>query len=183
MTGAKIGDTVTIDYGTEKRKCIVVAYFQSMNQLGAVIRLHEDAPTDFAHISNMAAYQINFTDDPAGSEIENRKEKIKKLLDNEDVMNAAEYCDDSMNCASAMEAVQYLFLGITLIVVVLICVLMERSFISDEKSQIAILKADRLFRPTDNQMAHRTIRVCNAYSGSACSDMLSSGNTLVDGNL
>ena len=141
MTGAKIGDTVTIDYGTEKRKCIVVAYFQSMNQLGAVIRLHEDAPTDFAHISNMAAYQINFTDDPAASEIENRKEKIKKLFDNEDVMNAAEYCDDSMNCASAMEAVQYLFLGITLIVVVLICVLMERSFISDEKSQIAILKA------------------------------------------
>lgn len=141
MTGAKIGDTVTIDYGTEKRKCIVVAYFQSMNQLGAVIRLHEDAPTDFAHISNMAAYQINFTDDPAVFEIENRKEKIKKLFDNEDVMNAAEYCDDSMNCASAMEAVQYLFLGITLIVVVLICVLMERSFISDEKSQIAILKA------------------------------------------
>ena len=141
MTGAKIGDTVTIDYGTEKRECIVVAYFQSMNQLGAVIRLHEDAPTDFAHISSMAAYQINFTDDPAASEIENRKEKIKKLFDNEDVMNAAEYCDDSMNCASAMEAVQYLFLGITLIVVVLICVLMERSFISDEKSQIAILKA------------------------------------------
>ena len=141
MTGAKIGDTVTIDYGTEKRECIVVAYFQSMNQLGAVIRLHEDAPTDFAHISNMAAYQINFTDDPSTSEIENRKEKIKKLFDNEDVMNAAEYCDDSMNCASAMEAVQYLFLGITLIVVVLICVLMERSFISDEKSQIAILKA------------------------------------------
>ena len=141
MTGAKIGDTVTIDYGTEKRECIVVAYFQSMNQLGAVIRLHEDAPTDFAHISSMAAYQINFSDDPSASEIENRKEKIKKLFDNEDVMNAAEYCDDSMNCASAMEAVQYLFLGITLIVVVLICVLMERSFISDEKSQIAILKA------------------------------------------
>lgn len=46
-----------------------------------------------------------------------------------------------MNAASAMETVQYLFLGITLIVVVLICVLMERSFISDEKSQIAILKA------------------------------------------
>lgn len=141
MTGAKIGDTVTIDYGAEKRECIVVAYFQSMNQLGAVIRLHEDAPTDFAHISSMAAYQINFTDDPSASEIENRKEKIKKLFDNEDVTNATEYCDDSMNAASAMEAVQYLFLGITLIVVVLICVLMERSFISDEKSQIAILKA------------------------------------------
>lgn len=119
MTGAKIGDMVTIDYGTGKRECIVVAYFQSMNQLGAVIRLHEDAPTDFSHISSMAAYQINFTDDPSASEIENRKEKIKKLFDNEDVTNAAEYCDDSMNAASAMEAVQYLFLGITLIVVVL----------------------------------------------------------------
>ena len=42
-----MGDTVTIDFGTETLDCIVVAYFQSMNQLGAVIRLHEDAPTDF----------------------------------------------------------------------------------------------------------------------------------------
>lgn len=141
LTGAKLGDTVTIDFGKETLDCVVVAYFQSMNQLGEVIRLHEDAPTDFTYIANVMSYQINFDDHPSAKEIEVRKDKIKKLFDNEKVMNATEYCDDCMGAASTMESVQYLLLGITLIVVILVCILMERSFLADEKSQIAVLKA------------------------------------------
>ena len=141
LTGAKLGDTVTIDFGKETLDCVVVAYFQSMNQLGEVIRLHEDAPTDFTYIANVMSYQIDFDDHPSAKEIEVRKEKIKKLFDNEKVMNATEYCDDCMGAASTMESVQYLLLGITLIVVLLVCILMERSFLADEKSQIAVLKA------------------------------------------
>ena len=141
LTGAKLGDTVTIDFGKETLDCVVVAYFQSMNQLGEVIRLHEDAPTDFTYIANVMSYQIDFDDHPSAKEIEIRKEKIKKLFDNEKVMNATEYCDDCMGAASTMESVKYLLLGITLIVVLLVCILMERSFLADEKSQIAVLKA------------------------------------------
>ena len=141
LTGAKLGDTVTIDFGTGTLDCVVVAYFQSMNQLGEVIRLHEDAPTDFTYIANVMSYQIDFEDHPSAKEIKVRKEKIKKLFDNEKVMNATEYCDDCMGAASTMESVQYLLLGITLIVVILVCILMERSFLADEKSQIAVLKA------------------------------------------
>lgn len=141
LTGAKLGDTVTIDFGKETLDCVVVAYFQSMNQLGEVIRLHEDAPTDFTYIANVMSYQIDFDDHPSAKEIEVRKEKIKKLFDNEKVMNSTEYCDDCMGAASTMESVQYLLLGITLIVVLLVCILMERSFLADEKSQIAVLKA------------------------------------------
>ena len=141
LTGAKMGDTVTIDFGTETLDCIVVAYFQSMNQLGAVIRLHEDAPTDFSYIASLMSYQINFTDHPSAKEVEIRKDKIKQLFDNDKVMNAAEYCDDCMGAASTIESVQYLLLGITLIVVLLVCILMEQSFLADERSQIAILKA------------------------------------------
>ena len=40
-----------------------------------------------------------------------------------------------------MEAVQYLLLAITLVVVFFVTILMERSFISDEKGEIAIMKA------------------------------------------
>ena len=133
LTGAKLGDTITIDFGKETLDCVVVAYFQSMNQLGEVIRLHEDAPTDFTYIANVMSYQIDFDDHPSTKEIEVRKDKIKKLFDNEKVMNATEYCDDCMGAASTI--------GITLIVVILVCILMERSFLADEKSQIAVLKA------------------------------------------
>ena len=141
LTGAKLGDTMSIDFGTETVDCVVVAYFQSMNQLGQVIRLHEDAPTDFRYLSTLMPYQINFQDDPPAEKIETRKEKVEKLFEIDHVMNAVEYCDDMMGVASTVEAVQYLLLGITMIVILLVCVLMERSFLADERSQIAILKA------------------------------------------
>ncbi len=141
ITGAKIGDTIVIHYGEEDLECIVTAYFQTMNIMGEVIRLHEEAPTDMRYISSAMSYQINFTDAPTEEEIELRKEKIKDLYDNDKVMNATEYCIDCTAVADTLESVQYLLLAITLVVVLLVTILMERSFIADEKSQIAILKA------------------------------------------
>lgn len=141
MTGAGIGDTLTIHYGAQDAKCMVTAYFQTMNQLGEIIRLHEDAPADFGAVATALSYQIDFTDDPSEKEIEVRKGRIKKLYDNEKVMNAAEYCADLTGVVDTIESVQFLLLAITLVVVILVAILMERSFIADEKSQIAILKA------------------------------------------
>lgn len=141
QTGAHIGDIMTIHYGEEDINCMVTGYFQTMNQLGEIIRLHEDAPSDFGYIAGAMSYQINFTDAPTEEEIELRKERIKKLYDNDKVMNTTEYCIDCTAISGTLESVQYLLLGITLIVVILVVVLMERSFIADEKSQIAILKA------------------------------------------
>lgn len=140
-TGAKIGDVVTIDYGEEKLDCIVTAYFQTMNQLGEGVRLHGDAPTDFSHVSSIHSYQVDFTDEPSKGEIEDRKEKVKELLGAGEVMDATEFCISCLGVVDTMEAVQGLLLGITLVVVLLVTILTERSFIADEKSQIAILKA------------------------------------------
>ena len=141
MMNVEIGDTVTIDFGTEKIDCIVTAYFQTMNNLGELIRLHDDAPTDMSCVSAIRQYQVDFTDNPSEKEIEIRKEKIKELLDITDVMNATEYCIDCVSVVPTMEAVHFLLLSITIIVVILVTVLVERSFISDEKNQIALLKA------------------------------------------
>ena len=141
MLGVEIGDTITIDFGTEKADCIVTAYFQTMNNLGELIRLHDDAPTDMSYVSAIRQYQVDFTDDPSEKEIENRKEKIKELMDVTSVMNTTEYCVDCVSVVPTMEAVQLLLLAITIVVVILVTVLVERSFISDEKSQIALLKA------------------------------------------
>lgn len=141
MMDVKIGDTVTIDFGTEKIDCIVTAYFQTMNNMGELIRLSDEAPTEMRFVASIRQYQVDFTDNPTDKEIENRKEKIKELYDTSDVMNAAEYCIDCVSVVPTMEAVQYMLLAITIIVIVLVTVLVERSFISDEHSQIAILKA------------------------------------------
>lgn len=139
--GAKIGDTLTVDFGGEKRDCMIVAYYQTMNQLGEVIRLHESAPTSMQYCCSLMAFQIDFTDAPDEAEIDRRIEKIKKLFEVEDVMNAAEYCADCIGVTDTMETVSSFLMLVTIVVVILVTILMERSFISDETGQIALLKA------------------------------------------
>ena len=141
LTGAQIGDTIIIHFAEEDIECMVTAYYQSMNQFGEIIRLHEDAPTDFGHFSSIMAIQIDFLDEPTEDEIELRKEHVKEFFDDAEIMNATEYCINCTGVAGTLESVQFLLLGITLVVVILVTILMERSFIADEKSQIAILKA------------------------------------------
>jgi len=141
MLDAYIGDTITVDFGLEKIDCIITAYFQTMNQMGELVRLSDEAPTDMRFISVLRQYQVDFTDNPNDKEIELRKEKIKELYNNFTVMNTAEYCMDCVSVVPTLEALQYLLLVITAVVVILVTILVERSFISDEHSQIAILKA------------------------------------------
>lgn len=138
---AHIGDIVTIDYGTEKIDCVITAYFESMNMVGEIIRIHEDAPTSMANAASAMAFQINFNDHPSAKQIEERKVKLAEYLDSEEVYTAKEYQMDCLGVIDTMELVQMLLLAITLVVVVLVTILMERSFISDERSEIAILKA------------------------------------------
>ena len=141
LTGAKIGDTIRIDYGDRKEELLITGCFQSMNQLGKVILLHEDAPTDFSHLTSPSQFMIDFTDEPDQKTIDERVQKIKDLTGNDEVYNAAEFCVDCVKVYDIMDAVAKLLLLITLIVVILITILMERSFIADEKSEIAIAKA------------------------------------------
>lgn len=139
--GAHIGDTVTIDYGAGPVQTTVTAYFQTMNWMGEVIRIHESAPTDMKNCTSWMAFQVNFTDHPSKETIKERKQKLIEYLDGKEVQLPSEYQADCIGVVPTMEAVQMMLLGITLVVVVLVVVLMERSFISDEKNEIAILKA------------------------------------------
>ena len=139
--GVDIGDTVTIDFGTEKRDCVVTALFQTMNQLGKVGRLHEEAPTSMKYSTTITGFQVDFSDHPDEKEIRTRVKKIKELCGITGVFDAAGYCVDCMGVGDTMDTVCLLLLAITGIVVILVTVLMERSFISTEHGQIALLKA------------------------------------------
>lgn len=139
--GIQIGDILKVDFGEEKRDCMVVGYFQSLNQLGEIIRLHEDAPASMEYASAIMSYQIEFDDNPDEAEIGRRIEWIKDFYGINDVFSAAGYCSDNIGVVDTMEGISKLLLGITCIVVILVTVLMERSFIFDETGQIALLKA------------------------------------------
>ena len=141
LSGANIGDSVTMDFGDGPEEMLITAKLQSMNDLGQIILLHNDAKTDFEHIKSIMQYKFTFTDDPSQKTIDERVQKIKDMTGNDKVMNAAEYCRDCVKVYDIMNTVARLLLLIVMIVVVLVTVLMERSFISDEKNEIAITKA------------------------------------------
>ena len=141
ITGAKIGDTMTIHFGDTDLNCMVVAYYETMNSMGEVVRLHEDAPVDLEFKSAILPYQIEFTDSPDEDVITERKERISEMYENSDVMTATEYCISCVTVADAVEGIQHGLLLVTIIVIILVTILMEKSFITSEKSEIAILKA------------------------------------------
>ncbi|RFE02461.1 FtsX-like permease family protein [Streptococcus parauberis] len=141
MTGAKIGDTLIVNFGEKEEKCIVTAYYQTMNQLGQVILLHEDAPSVMKNATIVLPYKINFTDQPDEAQIKKRQKRLKTLFPQKDIMTAKEYCMDSFGIGEVLNSLLILLLTIVLIVVSLVTLLTERVFISNEKNQIAILKA------------------------------------------
>ena len=140
-TGAKIGDTVKMDFGKGSEEMLITATFQSFNNVGDIVLLHEDAPTDFSHLSSVMQFKLDFTDNPDQKTIDDRIQKIKDKTGNDEVFNVAAYCVDSTRVYPIMDAVAKLLLAIVLLVVILVTVLMERSFIADEKNEIAITKA------------------------------------------
>lgn len=139
--GAVIGDTVLIRMNGADEKYIITAYFQSMNNLGEGIRLHESVKTNFAQTCSVGTYQIQFTDSPDEKEVLNRIERLKVLFNTDEVLSTSETVEQITGVSGTVDSIKLLVIAITLIIVVLVTVLMERSFIAKEVSEIALMKA------------------------------------------
>lgn len=138
---AEIGDTLQLTIDGEEKDYIVTALFQSFSQLGESGRLHESVFPSDSSISSTMAYQIDFDDNPDENEINSRIEKLKDIFDSQKIMTAEEFVKDSTGAGDIVAGVKNLVLIIALIIIIMISVLMERSFISKEKSEIALMKA------------------------------------------
>ncbi len=139
--GAGIGDTVTIDNSLGKKEYIITALYQSMNNLGEGVRLHQDVETDFGNASGVFRYQINFKDKPDEVTVKERIERIKEIFNTDMVNTAGEYVELMVGVADVLDGVKMLTLSVVIIIIALVTVLMERSFITREQSEIAVIKA------------------------------------------
>lgn len=139
--GKGIGDTVTFLVDGEEIECTVTALFQTFNNLGNVSRLHEDFDVSSFDVVSGFKFQIDFYDEIDEAEREQRIEELREIFDTEKIFNTAECVKDSTGAADTINAIKNMVLIITILVAVLIAVLMERSFISAEKAEIALMKA------------------------------------------
>lgn len=139
--GVSIGDTITVRLMEGDRDFIVTALFQSMMNMGDSARFHEDTQVDFRQVSGVYNYQIQFTDNPDDQEILSRKEKILALYEDGKAWTAGEYVEEQVGVADTIDGVRTLVLTVALIIIALVTVLTEHSFITRERSEIAVLKA------------------------------------------
>lgn len=136
-----IGDEITLVVNGEEMVCMVTALHQTMNSMGKVNRVHQDFDVSSFESTSSLGYQIDFDEELTEEELKERIEKLKDIFGEEDVKNSAEMARDTLGAAETMETVKNLTLVIVLFIVILVAVLMERSFISSEKAEIALMKA------------------------------------------
>ena len=139
--GAKIGDRITVNIGGKESEFIITAYFQCFNNLGECARFHQDVEIADDLMTGCFAYQINFDDDPDKTVIDERIERLKVIFDNKNIFDTKGFVKDCTGVGDTIAAVKDLVLILSLIIIILLAVLMERSFISKEQSEIALLKA------------------------------------------
>lgn len=139
---AKIGDTVTISTVSGDKDYIITAIYQSMNNMGEGIRFTEDEELDYSQAMGIFPYQVKYTDNPSSDEISKRFELIKDKFSDYTVRTCGEYVDYMIGgVAGYMSNTKLLIILIVLIINILVAVLMEKSFLTKERSEIAMLKA------------------------------------------
>ncbi len=139
---ADIGDTITIKTIDGDKKFMITALFQSMNNMGEGVRLHEDEEINYIQAQGAFSTLIKFTDAPDKKEIARRMEKIQELYPEfENVKNCAECISDALKVTDTMDAIKQMVVVLMIILAALITVLMERSFTVKEQGEIALMKA------------------------------------------
>ena len=139
---ADIGDTITIKTIDGDKELIITAIFQSMNNIGESVRVHEDEKINYIQAQKALFTQIKFTDEPDETETARRMEKIQKLYPElDEVKNRGETISDLFKVVDTFDTTKQMVVVLTFILAVLITVLMERSFIAKELGEIAFMKA------------------------------------------
>ncbi|MBP0973254.1 MAG: ABC transporter permease [Oscillospiraceae bacterium] len=139
--GVNIGDTLHLSMGGEEGDYIVTALFDTMNNLGMTGYFYEDAEPPHAAMQWVDDHQITFTDHPDAETIAARQKKVQELFDTKKVYTIGEYVEMCTGVGDTLLSVRNLTLAVSLIIILLMTVLLERSFISKERTEIALLKA------------------------------------------
>ncbi len=140
--GAEIGDDVKIKIGEDTKTYTVSAINQSMNNMGEGIRFHRDAELDYRYAMGSFGLQVNYKDNPDSGALAERKSMLQDLFKDAKIFTSGEYIGYMIgDVAEQLDSMKVLILSIILCINILVAVLMVKSFITKEKSEIALLKA------------------------------------------
>ncbi|MCR4814844.1 MAG: FtsX-like permease family protein [Lachnospiraceae bacterium] len=138
---ARIGDRIKVNTGGAEEELIITGTFSTFMMGGMAARLCEDAELNLEKLNNHMGIQIEFDDSPDEAEIGRRIEKLKDVTGAEKIYSNAQMVETFTEMSGTLDMIKKMMMLMTVIVTALIVILMERSFISKEKSEIALMKA------------------------------------------
>lgn len=136
--GAEIGDRVTAVINDKEYEFIITATCSSFTTQAF---LYKDFDLGHLPAGNVRGLQIHFDGSFDKEQINQNIEKLKSLLETDKVYSTSDFINNLTGMSDTMNAIKQMMMVITVIVTALIVILMERSFISKEKSEIAMMKA------------------------------------------
>ena len=137
----EIGDRIKVNIGGTEKEFIITGTFSTFINNGMAARLCEDAELNLEKINNNMGIQIEFDGTPDKKQIERNIEKLKEVTGGEKIYTNAKMVETFTEMSDTLNSVKQMMMLMTVIVTALIVILMERSFISKEKSEIALMKA------------------------------------------
>ena len=136
---AEIGDTITADCGGEQKEFIITGVVSSF--ASPAVFLCKDYDYGTQQLEGTMGISIDFDGDPDKETIEANVEKLKDILNTEQVYTTSDYIKMTTGMSDTLNSIKHMLIVLTVIISTMIVVLMERSFISKEKSEIALMKA------------------------------------------
>ena len=139
--GVKIGDKITLSDQEGSKEYIITGTFEIMANMGEGVRLHQNDVRNYKYMNGIWGIEIDFTDNPSNKVTSERIEKMKELLPDYTVYDPGEFTDKIIHSASYLDDTKWLILLVVILINILVAVLMEKSFLTKERGEIACLKA------------------------------------------
>lgn len=139
--GASIGDRIKAVIGDKEYEFIITGKYSTFEASGHAIKLHPDFELATQESLGTFGIQIKFDGDPDKATINNNIEKLKTLIESDKVYSSPEVVKVATGVSDMLLLLKKVMTIMTVVVTALIVILMERSFISKEKSEIALMKA------------------------------------------
>lgn len=137
--GIGIGDRFTMIAAGKETEMIVTARISTFMGPDSA-RLCEDFEFPDKPTSSVGV-NIRFDGDPGKAQIAANIEKLKEIYDSDKIFSTPDFVKFATSMSDTLNAIKKMMMILTVIVTAMIVILMERSFISKEKSEIALMKA------------------------------------------
>ena len=136
---ASIGDRVTAEIDGKTQEFLITGRYSSFSTDAGFF--HKDFDLGSSTVQGFMGLQIHFDETPDSETLAAHIEKIKELTGTDKVYSTSDFINYFTGISDTLTAIKRLMMILTVIVTAMIAVLMERSFISKEKSEIALMKA------------------------------------------